>query len=240
MYPFVAVVALSILLIGMISWAATPVIPDFSDYPEGQERKTVFFQYFKLLIEQHNQSIRTTRGRLKTWYKNRQNLSWFAHSKIESLARDYGMRKFDVNNEKHWKTLLRRVDIVPTSLALAQAATESAWGTSRFAREVNNYFGQWCFSKDCGMVPNNRDPDANHEVKGFGSPEEAVASYVHNLNTHYAYHTFRDIRAKLRAENRPLTGMVLSGGLTRYSARGSEYVKELRAFIKINKLSQYD
>lgn len=239
-YPLVAVFSLAILLMAVFAWASTPSIPDFNQYPEGKERKVEFFRYFRPLIEQQNHSIRSMRRQLKTWYENRDNLSWFAQSRVENMAEEYGLIRFDMNNDKHWKTLLRRVDVVPTSLALAQAAMESAWGTSRFAREVHNYFGQWCFSKDCGMVPSNRDPGARHEVKGFDSPDEAVASYVHNLNTHHAYQSFRDIRAKLRAEDKPLTGVMLSNGLTRYSERGADYIRELRAFIKNNKLSQYD
>lgn len=235
-----AFAGLAILVIAVIAWATTPSVPDFSQYPNGKARKTVFFGYFRPLIERHNHSISVVRERLQTWYKHRKELSWFAHTQVEKLARSYGLAKFDVNSEKHWSKLLKRVDIVPTSLALAQAAMESAWGTSRFARKVHNYFGQWCFSKDCGLVPDNRDPGARHEVRGFESPENAVASYVHNLNTHYAYKSFRELRAQLRAEDKPLSGMVLARGLTHYSERGAEYTNELRDFIQKNKLSQYD
>lgn len=240
LYPLMVIASLTTLSIAMFAWATTPSVPDFSQYSEAKDRKRVFFQYFKPLIEQHNQSMREVRVRLKVWYKNRNNLSWYAHTQTKKLAREYGIKKFNVKDEAHWQTLLRRVDIVPTSLALAQAAVESAWGTSRFAREVHNYFGHWCFSKDCGLVPRNRDPGANHEAKGFDSPEDAVASYVHNLNTHRAYRTFRDIRARLRKEGKPVNGMALAGGLTKYSARGDDYIKELRAFMKQNSLLQYD
>jgi Bax protein len=240
-YSLATLAGLAVLMIVIIAWATgTPSVPDFSQYTNVKARKTAFFGYFRPLIDEHNQSISVTRERIQTWYKHREDLSWFAHRRLEKLARNYGLAKFDVNSEKHWGRLLKRVDIVPTSLALAQAAVESAWGTSRFARKVNNYFGQWCFSKDCGLVPNNRDPDARHEVKGFESPENAVASYVHNLNTHYAYNSFRELRAQLRAEDKPLSGMVLANGLKHYSERGVVYTKELRDLIKKNKLSQYD
>lgn len=235
-----AVVSLAILTIAMIALATTPAVPDFSSYQEGKERKTVFFSYFQPLIDDHNQSINRLRLRLETWYQHRKDLSWLADSQVKKIAREYGISAFDVEKESHWLILLRRVDIVPTSLALAQAAMESAWGTSRFARNVNNYFGQWCFSKDCGMVPVNRDPGAKHEVRGFSSPEEAVVSYVHNLNSHHAYKPFRKIRAQLRSEGKPITGIILASGLMHYSERGQEYVKDLRSFIRQNKLSQYD
>lgn len=199
-----------------------------------------FFEFFQPLIEEHNQSIREIRARLRGWYQARNDLSWYAETHVRKIANEYGISPFDVTNESHWRRLFSRVDIVPPSLALAQAAMESAWGTSRFARNVHNYFGQWCFSRDCGVVPVERDPGANHEVRGFSSPQESVISYAHNLNSHRAYKPFREIRARLRAEGKPVSGMVLAGGLTHYSERGEDYVKELRSFIRQNKLSQYD
>ncbi|WP_455198308.1 glucosaminidase domain-containing protein [Kaarinaea lacus] len=239
-YPLAVVVGLAILMSAFLARGTAPTIPDFRQFPEGKERKSVFFNYFRPLIEEHNQSIRALRRQLRVWYENRENLSWFARSRVEKLAINYGLKKFDLDNEKHWQSLLMRVDIVPTSLALAQAAMESAWGTSRFALEVNNYFGQWCFSKACGLVPTEREPGAKHEVKGFDSPEHSVASYVHNLNTHRAYRSFRMIRARLREEEKVLTGVALAGGLNHYSERGEVYVKEVRAFMKQNRLSRYD
>lgn len=240
MYPMVIITGLSILLAAVIAWATAPAVPDFSKYPQGNERKQVFFNYFRPLIEKQNQSVDVVRARLKNWYSERHKLSPFAQTQVRTLARDYGLMKFDISNDQHWQALFGRADIVPVSLALAQAAIESAWGTSRFARGVQNYFGQWCFSKDCGMVPLNRAPGANHELEGFSSPQAAVASYVHNLNTHRAYEPFREIRARLRSENKPLSGMELAGGLTHYSALGVKYVRKLRILIKNNRLSQYD
>lgn len=239
-YPLAFSLGLIILSIAAITWAKTPNVPDFSQYPEGKARKVVFLNYFRPLIERRNQTIRIIRQRLKTWYQQRQNLGWGALSQINDLAREYRMTTFDAENEAHWLTLMRRVDIVPASLALAQAAKESAWGTSRFAREVHNYFGQWCFKKGCGVVPDNRKPGAYHEVADFDSPEDAVASYFKNLNSFYAYKPLRDIRARLRAEDKPITGMALASGLTLYSERRANYIQELRKFIQQNNLLQYD
>ena len=139
-----------------------------------------------------------------------------------------------------WETLLRRVDVVPPSLALAQAANESAWGTSRFARDGNNYFGQWCFEQGCGLVPKRRDEGRAHEVATFSSPVESVERYMANLNTHDAYRPLRERREQLRESEAPITGIQLAAGLEKYSERGEEYIAELRSMIRFNNLGAYD
>lgn len=138
------------------------------------------------------------------------------------------------------KELMRRVDVIPTSLVLAQAANESGWGTSRFAREGNNIFGQWCFDEGCGLVPNARGEDASHEVRAFASVDAAVRAYFRNLNTHPSYEDLRTLRASMRMQGLPLNSMVLARGLTRYSERGMDYVKELQDMIRINDLRERD
>lgn len=138
------------------------------------------------------------------------------------------------------KELMRRVDVIPTSLVLAQAANESGWGTSRFAREGNNIFGQWCFDEGCGLVPNARGEDASHEVRAFASVDAAVRAYFRNLNTHPSYEDLRTLRASMRMQGLELNSMVLARGLTRYSERGMEYVEELQDMIRINDLRERD
>jgi Bax protein len=135
---------------------------------------------------------------------------------------------------------MNRVDVVPPSLAIAQSANESAWGTSRFARKGYNFFGQWCYRKGCGLVPKKRDANKTHEVAAFDSPQESVKMYIRNLNSNRAYKSLRDLRAKLRRSNKPVTGHELAAGLKRYSERGLEYVRELREMISYNKLAVYD
>ena len=126
------------------------------------------------------------------------------------------------------------------SLALAQSANESAWGTSRFALKANNLFGQWCFSKGCGIVPLSRPVGAKFEMAKFTNPEQSVVAYMHNLNTNRAYINFRKMRKNMRGMNVPLSGAVLAEGLISYSQRRGAYIKELQAMIRVNKLSQYD
>lgn len=241
MVSMVAVVSLAILVFANVDLATTtPAVPDFSLYQKGQERRAVFFDYLQPLIDDHNQSVRRARTRVQIWYRKREDLSWFESLLVKDIASEYGISPFDVENESNWIILLKRVDIVPTSLALAQAAIETSWGTSRFAREANNYFGQWCFTKGCGLVPAKRNSGARHEVMSFNSPEEAVASYIHNLNIHPAYKRFREKRAQLRAADKPISGIVLANGLRHYSAHGKTYVKSLQRIIRQNNLSLYD
>ncbi len=136
--------------------------------------------------------------------------------------------------------LLVRIDMVPASMVLAQGAMESAWGRSRFAKEANNYFGQWCFSQGCGIVPSRRAEGATHEVARFASIEAAVAAYLRNINSHPAYAQVRQIRANSRAENRPLDSLAMAQGLEQYSAKGHQYILDLQGMIRYNKLKQYD
>ena len=126
--------------------------------------------------------------------------------------------------------------MIPNSLALVQAANESAWGTSRFARDANNYFGQWCFTRGCGLIPANRIEGAHHEVQRFSSPKESVASYLNNLNTHNAYAQLRSIRSNAVKNGEPITGYLLAAGLGKYSERGEAYIEEIRTMIRVNHL----
>ncbi|MEQ8332757.1 glucosaminidase domain-containing protein [Nisaea sp.] len=136
--------------------------------------------------------------------------------------------------------LERRIDIVPPSLGLAQAASESGWGTSRFAQEGNALFGQWRLDGK-GMVPEEqRSSKGDYKVAKFKTPLGSARSYLRNLNTHGAYREFRKRRAAARADGRPLSGATLASFLTRYSERGADYVKEIVSIIKSNNLSVLD
>lgn len=137
------------------------------------------------------------------------------------------------------KALLKRLDVVPPSLAVAQAAIESGWGTSRFAREGNALFGQWTWGED-GIVPESRETDKSHKIKAFQSPLDSVTSYIKNLNTHRAYRMLRDLRQAARKNAAPLDGNQLAIALTSYSEKGMEYVDLVRLIIRVNGLQHLD
>lgn len=135
--------------------------------------------------------------------------------------------------------LQERVDIIPVSLVLSQAAEESGWGTSRFAFQGNSLFGQWTWGK--GITPaNQRTGKGNYKIAVFDTPLDSVRAHATNLNSHGAYSDFRAMRAKMRASGATLSGRSLAEGLTRYSERGADYVKSLQAIIRVNKLSDTD
>ena len=138
------------------------------------------------------------------------------------------------------KRLLKRMDVIPPSLAMAQAANESAWGTSRFAREGNNLFGQWCFRRNCGIAPAQRVEGATHEVRVFKKPYNSVVAYVHNLNTHRRYARLRNLRLAVRESGQPLNGLHLVEGLLGYSQEGPKYVEWIRQIITTNDLTVAD
>jgi Bax protein len=153
---------------------------------------------------------------------------------LQVLADTYGTKADDL------KELVLRVDTIPPSLALAQAAIESGWGTSRFTTEGNALFGQWTIGDDDAMVPDDRHQDATHGIRRFSTLAESVASYFRNLNSHRAYAKFRQQRAALRAKNKALDGTDLAKYLSSYSERGADYVEAVQKFIASNQLAPFD
>jgi len=130
------------------------------------------------------------------------------------------------------KDLLKRVDILPPNLILAQAINESNWGQSRFALQGNNYFGIWCFRKGCGLVPGARPKGQTYEVRRFANAEESIAAYYRNINTHDQYQDLRDQRYKMRELGKPLNALTLAEGLEGYSTRKKAYVRSIQSLIR--------
>ena len=147
-------------------------------------------------------------------------------------------REYKIEDQDSGK-LKMRMDIIPVSIALAQAANESGWGTSRFALEGNALFGQWTWSKK-GISPKNKDPDQSHKVLQFQILKASVRAYKNNLNTHNAYKEFRETRAKLRQENKRIIGLDLTKYLKNYAAIGEKYVAIIEDIIENNSLTDFD
>jgi len=216
-------------------------LPDFRAVPAGTQRKEAFFEYLVPIIHHINSQILLERYQLKgivETLKNNKLLSSKQQRQLVSLLKKYRIEETELPQQI--QRLQLRVDVVPASLAIAQAANESAWGTSRFAVEANNLFGQWCYRVGCGLVPSQRHDDDIHEVRAFQTPVESVASYMRNLNTHDAYTDLRKLRRKVRVSNEGVTGLHIVQGLEQYSSRGQDYVDELSAMIRFNDLQQYD
>jgi len=211
---------------------------DLARIRETSVRKAAFFKTVLPLVLQVNEQIAEDRARLmnlRASSKYGESLDALDRLWLAVMAERYGVDRDDVDG------LLARHDEVPPSLALAQAATESAWGTSRFVREGNAMFGQWTFSaKDKGIVPNERLTGQAHRVRAFDSLYDSVFSYVTNLNRHRAYKEFRVMRTAMRNSGQTLDGLRLASTLHRYSERGGSYVAELQAIISSNELDLLD
>ncbi len=213
-------------------------LPDFSSYRDVKEKKAAFFSYLKPMVEDENQRVLAQRDQLKM-LQQKTTFDVIETNWLTAMANYYRVDMQD-DDQATITALLAQVDIVPVSLALTQAANESAWGTSRFAKKGNNLFGQWCFQKGCGIVPTGRPAGQSYEVARFDSPRHSVSAYVRNLNSNRAYLGLRQRRQQLRESNQFISGAELAAGLEKYSARGAEYVNELRAMIRVNQLAQYD
>lgn len=208
-------------------------LPDFTQYPLGEPRKQAFSTYLAPLIQlanTHQLAVRQAALLLAEQpHLSDRQLSWLAQ-----LCKQYRIEKGCTPSPKLVETLKLKVDAVPVALAIAQGAKESGWGTSRFAREGNNLFGQWCFKKGCGLVPKNRLEEASHEVAAFKSPQAAVVAYILNLNSHPAYKALRSNRAANAQQQTPALVKALTQGLVDYSERGQPYVDELNSLIRSN------
>lgn len=212
-------------------------LPDFADIRDVKAKKKAFFDFIKPHVEAENKLIREQRATLEIALMMKQfeeTLTPTQQQKVKETFAKYGMKEQAITTESLQRAL-KRVDIIPKELALMQAANESAWGTSRFARIGLNFFGQWCYSKGCGMVPRRRAEAADHEVRAFKSVRAAVKSYFRNINTHDAYAQLRQVRAELRKQKQPIEATALTAGLMKYSERGEDYVNELNDMIRHNR-----
>jgi len=213
-------------------------LPDFSTFSDTTEKKAAFFSFLYPRIVLANSRILIEREYLKS-LSGKENLTKSELTWLKNQAERLRVDE-EPGSADMFRRLESRLDVIPPSLIMAQAANESAWGTSRFARRGNNLFGQWCFSKGCGLVPQSRVEGASHEVADFDSPYLSVRSYIQNLNRHPAYQKLRDVRLKARNSGDYATGSGLAAGLLDYSERGEEYVKEIRSMIRYNNLTYYD
>ena len=197
-----------------------------------KKRKELFLQIVLPLVLQENNNIRLDRKRLFSII-NKSNNTNLDRKWLNKKYKQYEIPSKDLS------TLKVRMDEIPVSLALAQAAKETGWGTSRFAQEGNALFGQWTWSGE-GLKPKESDEHEGHKVMKFNILQASVRAYQRNLNTHKTYRDFRLVRAQLRDEGKELDSIVLSQYLDEYAETGQEYVKILRKIIEQNNLKDFD
>jgi Bax protein len=206
---------------------------------DNTKQKEEFIRYMKGLVDKSNEEIRKDREFITGFFTkavpdafrglNQQNVGY-----LISLRNKYGVENLFDRDEYY-----KRIDVVPVSLAIAQAALESGWGKSRFAREANNLFGHWTYS-GVGLMPQNRLPGKTHMIRIFSSLQKSVNGYMLNLNTNIAYEDFRNRRLKARNEGKNYTGMEAAKTMIHYSELKGEYIKMVQEMIEQNNLAIYD
>ncbi|RZQ56791.1 peptidoglycan hydrolase [Pseudidiomarina tainanensis] len=213
-------------------------VPNFQQFADVRNKKQAFFGFLAPIVQVENASIEQERERVVRIQQHLlagNKLSSQQSKQLTAIAERYNVDVDSSDYEATFGVLLRRVDVVPEALVLVQAANESGWGTSRFATEALNFFGQWCFTKGCGLVPDARADDMSHEVRKFSSVNASVRSYLRNINTHPAYFELRRLRAEKRAAGADVRALDLTPGLLSYSERGEEYIYELNSMIRVNR-----
>ena len=201
---------------------------DMSNVKDLNDKKKRFFDFMRPIIHAENNKILKLRKQLVA-AKEQNNNKLF----VAQVAKLYSVNWH--HEKENWDKLLERVDTIALELSLAQSADETAWGQSRFAKQGNNFFGQWCYTKGCGIIPAKRNRGSTHEVAKFNSINDSVRSYIKNINTGRVYARLRKVRRDNRAAGKQPDATAQAGGLLRYSQRGEKYVKEIRAIIYANK-----
>ncbi len=210
-------------------------VPDFKAIKNVAERKQAFIDYLRPSYDIVAAGILSQRSKLeflKAQLAAGIELSPSQIQLLEEMGEQYRIASMTADI-RGIEQLLVRVDILPPELVFSQAATESGWGTSKMARELNNFFGHYCFERGCGVSPYRRKGAG--EVKSFESPTLAIQAYMKNVNTHPAYNQVRKLRADMRAEVKPLDAVVLAKGFRRYSSQGDRYVQKIQGMIKTNR-----
>lgn len=237
---FSVIILLALLL--MVAYASPQpdleIMPEFARIQNPKERKRVFFDFMRPIVEAENDRISDQRRRmlrLKEKQEKDAGFFYWESSWLNDLCVEYRVTCADLTSEEGWQVLEMRIGQVPVNLALAQSAAETAWGTSRFAVLGNAMFGQWTFSKTSGMLPQERPAKAKFRVAEFDSVQHSVRSYIRNLNTHSAYKNYRWLRHQIRKQGIQPDGLILADGLVKYSQRRYAYVNELKKIIHKNR-----
>ena len=201
---------------------------DMSNLSGVNDKKKRFFDFMRPIINDENSKILKLREQLLAAKEHNNNKVFVART-----AKQYSVSWS--KEKENWDKLLERVDTIALELSLAQSADETAWGQSRFAKQGNNFFGQWCYTKGCGIIPAERSRGSTHEVAKFNSINDSVRSYIKTINTGRVYALLRQVRRDNRSAGKQPDAKAQAGGLIKYSQRREKYVKEIRALIRLNK-----
>lgn len=243
-----------LLLLPLLAEAQYPSYPGYTPYSEptpplqpkatrSSDKKTRFTEWLLPFILEENKRLVETRQylwRLLNYLNAGYRLNDEAALWLERLAQQYKLDKDPLVEPEARIELLKRVDALPVSMVLAQAALESAWGQSRFTRVANNLFGIWTYNPSKGVIPLKRATGKKHFVRKFASVGESLSYYMHLLNTQPTYRELRELRYQQRLRGEPLDGLKLAAGLDKYSAKGKDYVSLVRNLIRQNGWQKWD
>lgn len=210
---------------------------DFLDIESVKLKKNLFIKTILPIVFLENEKVLEERNKI---------LQWWTETEGGEIDRDFWPEWLNIIVEKYAfegeniGNLLMSVDIVPISLALSQAAIESGWGTSRYARDGNAIFGQYTYDNELGILPKERSDGKKYLVRKFSNISESTASYIKNLNTHSAYTKFREVRKKLRMNGERMDGNLLAEELINYSERKDLYIQDIKEMIKTNDFGKFD
>ncbi len=205
---------------------------DLDEIKDSKLKKDTFIKIVLPLVVAENEKITDDRLKLKK-IQSKKITSEKEKSWLRQKLREYKVKNSDINELK------KRMDIIPISIALAQAAKESGWGTSRFALEGNAIFGQWTWTGQ-GIEPLDKGQHQGHKILKFPILRASVKAYQNNLNTHKSYNKFREKRSTLREKKRKIAGLELTETLNNYAQTGSEYTKKLNQIIRQNRLTDFE
>ncbi|MEL0248060.1 MAG: glucosaminidase domain-containing protein [Pelagibacteraceae bacterium] len=214
---------------------------DFDQLQDVKLKKKLFYLITLPIIHESNRLILEDREMIINIEKKflRKTLNENEVNETVRLAVKYKL-DYSTIDLKLFRDLKQRINIIPVSLALAQAIVESGWGQSRFALEGNALYGQWTTNEQKGIIPEDRDEDKTHAVRKFENLQQSVQAYMHNINTHRAYYSFRVVRriAERVQYTDPISAKVKF--LAAYAEIGQEYVDKLELIIESNKLREFD
>lgn len=206
---------------------------------DSNEQKREFIRIMKPMVDRANQEVLKERAFIINFFNSAMSKA-FRNLNPKDLKELLKLsKKYRVKNLFDKSTYLKRIDIVPDSLAITQAAVESGWGKSRFVKLANNIFGHWTWG-EVGIIPEGREEGKTHKIRIFRTLQDSVKAYILNLNRHFAYQDFRDLRYKKRLEGKTLSGYEAATTMLNYSELRQKYVKMLQKMMKDYRLLYYD
>lgn len=220
------------------TWSTKGLPEEYYDIKDVNEAKEYFLSHIYKLVQEENKLILQEQEFVKNYLSsNILNIDFNSPSFHKLLEIK---RKYKIKNIYSVEEYQKKIDIIPPSLALAQAAIESGWGKSRFIKEANNIFGHWTYDPKYGMIPKKRKLGSSHLVRVFQTLEESISAYMLNLNRNFAYKSFQEKRFEQRKSNQTPDGLTLSDTMLNYSGIAQEYLKILKDIILSNNLQNFD